>query len=130
MLSDGCCVPLFSVDACKQSAEKNCSAIAILFSFPKMIVTVALGMADDGANQDDQVSGGMAQLIPGLRPSSPLPSASQYPDPLMPVAENWCHTQVGPPSVSSAESEFSCAERHGHMVVLCGAHQKKVWVNQ
>ena len=58
------------------------------------------GMADDGAAQDDAVSGGLGQLMPGMRPSSPLPSASHHPDPLMPVAENWCHTQVGPPSVS------------------------------
>ena len=51
-------------------------------------------MADDGAAQDNAVSGG--QLVAGLRPSSPLPSASHHPDPLMPVAENWCHTQVRP----------------------------------
>uniref|UniRef100_A0A1I7WET2 XK-related protein n=1 Tax=Heterorhabditis bacteriophora TaxID=37862 RepID=A0A1I7WET2_HETBA len=50
-------------------------------------------MADDGAAQDEAVSGGPGQGMP--RSLSPLPSASNvHPDPLMPVAENWCHTQV------------------------------------
>ncbi|VDM65455.1 unnamed protein product [Strongylus vulgaris] len=58
-------------------------------------------MADDGSAQDESVSGGPGQGLPASsqsqpnRPHSPLPSPSHgHPDPLMPVAENWCHTQV------------------------------------
>ncbi|KAL6726481.1 hypothetical protein Aduo_008448 [Ancylostoma duodenale] len=58
-------------------------------------------MADDGSAQDESVSGGPGQGLPAssqaqpTRPHSPLPSPSHgHPDPLMPVAENWCHTQV------------------------------------
>ncbi|EYB81547.1 hypothetical protein Y032_0380g347 [Ancylostoma ceylanicum] len=58
-------------------------------------------MADDGSAQDESVSGGPGQGLPAssqaqpARPHSPLPSPSHgHPDPLMPVAENWCHTQV------------------------------------
>ncbi|CAI4231479.1 unnamed protein product [Auanema sp. JU1783] len=51
---------------------------------------------DDGSAQDESVSGGPGQGLPVARPSSPMPSgsASHPSDPLMPVAENWCHTQV------------------------------------
>ncbi|PAV84026.1 hypothetical protein WR25_14455 [Diploscapter pachys] len=62
------------------------------------------GVVDDGSAQDEAVSGGPGQPQIQMRPHSPLPSASHsgsssassnsHNDPLMPIAENWCHTQV------------------------------------
>ncbi|CAJ0931022.1 unnamed protein product, partial [Mesorhabditis belari] len=54
-------------------------------------------MADDGSPQEDLVSGGPGSANQGgfYRASSPLPSHSgSLGDLMMPVAENWCHTQV------------------------------------
>ncbi|VDD86892.1 unnamed protein product [Enterobius vermicularis] len=54
----------------------------------------------DGAAQDEAVSGGPGQSVSGGRPQSPSASASNssssssQSDAHMPVAENWCHTQV------------------------------------
>lgn len=54
----------------------------------------------DGAAQDESVSGGPGQAASGVRPQSPSGSASgsssssSPSDAHMPVAENWCHTQV------------------------------------
>ncbi|KAK6016564.1 MATH domain protein, partial [Ostertagia ostertagi] len=68
---------------------------------PQLKETTVATMVDDGSAQDESVSGGPGQGLPATsqpqatRPHSPLPSPSHgHPDPLMPVAENWCHTQV------------------------------------
>ncbi|KAK6038104.1 hypothetical protein COOONC_24391, partial [Cooperia oncophora] len=68
---------------------------------PEVKETTVTTMVDDGSAQDESVSGGPGQGLPAssqpqaTRPHSPLPSPSHgHPDPLMPVAENWCHTQV------------------------------------
>lgn len=47
---------------------------------------------DDGSAQDESVSGGPGQLASGRL--SPLSSIYNGNDPCLPVAENWCHTQV------------------------------------
>ncbi|GMT18075.1 hypothetical protein PFISCL1PPCAC_9372 [Pristionchus fissidentatus] len=50
------------------------------------------GAQDDGSAQDESVSGGPGQLASGRL--SPLSSIYNGSDPCLPVAENWCHTQV------------------------------------
>lgn len=47
----------------------------------------------DRHSQEDLVSSGSIQSIAG-RSVSPAPSVSHHGDSLLPVAENWCHTQV------------------------------------
>ncbi|GMS89137.1 hypothetical protein PENTCL1PPCAC_11312, partial [Pristionchus entomophagus] len=49
------------------------------------------GAQDDGSAQDESVSGGPGQMASGRL--SPL-SIYNGSDPCLPVAENWCHTQV------------------------------------